>query len=70
MSRSTITNASASVSIDTDASNNANVRTVKCIYPNTQSPPQKSMTGYQINLTKYTKCVNKPPQNYSDEYYP
>lgn len=64
----------ATVSIDTDTSNNAKVHTVKCIYPNTPSPPQKSMTGYQINITrnitKNPNCVNKPPQNYSNEYYP
>jgi hypothetical protein len=64
----------ATVSIDTDTSNIAKVYTMKCIYPNTPSPPQKSMTGYQINIirnsNKDLKCLNKPPQNYSDEYYP
>jgi hypothetical protein len=60
--------AAGSVTIDTDSSNNANVRTVKCIYPNTPSPPQKSITGYNINLNAITKCVNNPPQNYSPSY--
>lgn len=57
------------VSIDADSSNVANVRKLKCIYPNTPSPPQKSITGYQLNLSVNTKCVNDPPENYSSTYH-